>query len=406
MSAAGTPSASDVEPLVTLDARSWAQLLRALRRLDTVPEGVASLLDRPTSELSGALRRELCEAFAADVGLVGLLVADRALPATVLAALGDLQGSAGGRDAAASEPDEQGAGEHGADEQGAGEPADERAQRRAEERARELRRTLDEERRRREGAEARAATATAASEAVAVERDRLVSRVEDLERELADVRGTVEQAAARAERRSASRIGALERDLSDVRRTLEQLRQDHDRTLGELAAAREELASVRAAGQAVPTSPGGGPSGPARVPTLPDTIVEGTTEAARWLADRVGLIVVDGYNVTLLLRPGRPLEEQRRWLVERMRPLAARRADRPVVVFDGAGTSGSMRGTGGVEVRFTPEGVTADDEIVFIVAATDAPVLVVTDDVELAARVRAEGGTTVGSVHLAGIVDG
>ena len=64
-----------------------------------------------------------------------------------------------------------------------------------------------------------------------------------------------------------------------------------------------------------------------------------------------------------------------------------------------------MRDTGGVEVRFTAGGVIADDEIVFAVAATDAPVLVVTDDAELVARVRAEGGNTVGVVHLAGIVE-
>ncbi len=392
MSPADAPSGSDVESLVTLDARSWAQLLRALRRVGTVPEGVATLLDRPTSELSGAARRQLCEAVAADRALVGLLVADRTLPAAVLAALGDRQGSA-------EAPE-------GAPQGSAEAEARERADAPAGERARELRRALDEERRRREGAEARAAAAAVRSEELTDERDRLLGRVDALERDLEDVRGTVDQAAARAERRSASRIGALERDLSDARRTLESLRQDHERALAELTTTRAELASARAAAPPTEPFPAGAASGAGRLLTLPEALVEGTTEAARWLAERAGLIVVDGYNVALLLRPGRALEEQRRWLVERMRPLAARRADRPVVVFDGAGTSGSMRGTGGVEVRFTSAGTTADDEIVFIVAATDVPVLVVTDDVELAARVRAEGGTTVGSVHLPGIVDG
>jgi len=56
-------------------------------------------------------------------------------------------------------------------------------------------------------------------------------------------------------------------------------------------------------------------------------------------------------------------------------------------------------------VRFTADGTIADDEIVFAVAATDEPVLVVTDDAELRARVQAEGGNTIGVVHLPGIVD-
>ena len=89
-----------------------------------------------------------------------------------------------------------------------------------------------------------------------------------------------------------------------------------------------------------------------------------------------------------------------------MRPLVARGSAAPVVIFDGDGPAGSRRDTAGVEVRFTAAGTTADDEIVFAVAATADPVLVITDDAELRARVRAEGGNVLGTVHLLGAIDG
>jgi predicted RNA-binding protein with PIN domain len=70
-----------------------------------------------------------------------------------------------------------------------------------------------------------------------------------------------------------------------------------------------------------------------------------------------------------------------------------------VVVFDGerAGGGRPLAGTREVEVRFTHAGITADDEVVLAVEATDEPVLVVTDDRELQLRVRASGADVVGT---------
>jgi predicted RNA-binding protein with PIN domain len=383
-------AAQVVDGLVGLDARAWAQLLRALRVHPELPAVIATALERPTSDLaSGSARQELCEAIAAATTILDALRADTALPAAVHVALGAAEG-----------------GQQVTEDTGIGPGPDASASAsRASERARDLRRALEEERRRREGAEARAASAEARADAAIVERDELWARVVALEQDVAASQEAVEQAAARAERRSGSRLSTLEQELAAERRTLESLRRAHERAKVDLVALREEVEQLRARdGSRVP-APVAASAG-SRPLVLPEALDEATTDAARWIAARAGLLLVDGYNVTLTLRPSQPLEEQRRWLVERLRPLAARGGIRPVVIFDGDGATGRMRDTGGVEVRFTTGSTIADDEIVFAVAATDEPVLVVTDDVELRARVQAEGGNVVGVVHLSGIIDG
>lgn len=133
--------------------------------------------------------------------------------------------------------------------------------------------------------------------------------------------------------------------------------------------------------------------------------MHGTTEAARLLLHPGRLVLVDGYNVTLRHRDHVDLEAQRTWLVRTLATFVARVPIRPVVVFDGA--AAAARGVPparGVEVRFTPEGVIADDEIVLAVEATDEPVVVVTDDTELRARVAALGADVVPTANLLGVV--
>jgi cell division protein FtsB len=373
--------------LAGLDARVWAQLLRGVRLIAEVPEPVAGALAGSTGELaSGAPRRALCDAIAAAPSVLAALRGDDALPAAVHAAIGP------GTEVPASRPDAE-LDDERADEGGV----------RAEERSRELRRTLEEERRRREGAEARASAAEARADVSVAEAERLAGRVAALESDLAASRDEIDQAAARAERRAMARVESLERELAAERSALASLRREHDRTRAALADLQQEADALRerASSQRSPSSVAGGD----RPLVLPEGIDEGTTEAARWLASRAAVLLVDGYNAALLLRQNHPLDEQRRWLVERMRPLAARGGAAPVVIFDGAGVTGRMRDTGGVDVRFTSSGVIADDEIVFAVAATDQPVLVVTDDAELQERVRSEGGNVVGVVHLPGIID-
>ena len=381
-----------VDDLLGLDARAWAQLVRALRRRAELPEAVDEALALPSGELaSGPGRRTLCEALDGAHPLVDELREDSALPAAVHAALG------------AAAPGVDVDGDHGQGPGAVGE-GDAAAAERAEERARSLRRSLDEERRRREGAEARAAAAESRSAALTAERDGALARIGELEAELARSAEAAERSAARAERRSVSRAESLERELGAERSAHAGLRREHERVRAELDAARAEVDELRARRPVDSDRRDAGP--PDRPLEPPPELAEGTTEAARWLAANARVLIVDGYNATLTLRPDRSLEEQRRWLVERLRPLVARGLATPVVVFDGDRSSGRMSDTGGVEVRFSAAGVIADDEIVFAVAATDEPVLVVTDDVELAARVRAEGGNVVGVVHLAGIVDG
>jgi len=382
-SGGASPVAAGLEGL---DARSFAQLLRALRAMGDLPEELATPLTRPTSELTGGpVRAGLCRRLADAGTVLAALRDDDSLPAAVHAVIG---------------PPPVGATDPGPDQQAPSSDTAERATRRA----RELRRSLDEERRRREGAEARATVADARAADAEARRGGLEGRLAALERELSDAAEAVRQAAERAERRSESRIAALERELAAERSAHAALRREHDRTRAELVAAQSELVRLQAAIDRAPAPAAERTGG--RPLVVPPELGQDTTEAVRWLVDRARLLLVDGYNVSLALRSGHPLEEQRRWLVDRMRPLVARSSVDPVVIFDGDGAAGSRRDAAGVEVRFTAAGTTADDEIVFAVAATADPVLVITDDAELRERVRAEGGNVVGTVHLLGAIDG
>lgn len=371
--------------MLRLEARVWAQLVRWLKNATDLPPTVAAAVAVPAGELAtSAGRRVLCEAMAAEKDLHATMRDDVTLPAAIHQLL--IVDDEASRDVSERRPE-------------SAVPVDAQAA----DRLRELRRARDDDRRRLEGAEVRAAAAAAQSEKTRVELEHARARIDALERELAASREETRRAVARAERRSSSQVDALERDLANERSSHAAARREHDRVVAELAALQKELARVRAEQRTVPRT---SPVQHGRPLVLPPSHTGGTTAAAKWLAERAQVLLVDGYNAALLLRPDRPLEEQRRWLIERMRPLAVREVPHPVVVFDGDRSSGQSSNTGGVEVRFTTGGVLADDEIVFSVAATDAPVLVVTDDVELRERVTAEGGNVVGVVHLLGIIDG
>jgi predicted RNA-binding protein with PIN domain len=93
------------------------------------------------------------------------------------------------------------------------------------------------------------------------------------------------------------------------------------------------------------------------------------------------------------------------WLIDRFAPLVARGGHAFTIVFDGArGVPSGVHRTG-VDVHYTAAGVTADDELVFAVAATADAVLVVTDDQELRRRVLAEGADVIGGTVLVGALD-
>jgi uncharacterized protein YaiI (UPF0178 family) len=93
------------------------------------------------------------------------------------------------------------------------------------------------------------------------------------------------------------------------------------------------------------------------------------------------------------------LSDQRAWLVKLLEQAVARYGIQVTVVFDAeeALPPGSTAPSRIVWVVFASRTATADDEIVFEVeAAEDA--LVITDDRELRARVRAAGGDSVGTL--------
>ena len=379
-------SARIAQDLDALDARVWAQLLRALRRNGSLPSTFASLLALPTSELvAGANRRELSRSLSVEPSVLQALLEDPALPA---AAHRVLEASSGVDAADGSGPEE-------------GASAADAADARVAARQRELRRELVEVRRQRDGAEARAGIAEARVAEAEDVRVQLEHRIAELEVELGRIREEVTQAVARAERRSSSRIEELERTLAAERSTLDALRRGSDRERVVLENLRSELDELRARS----TSGVATQAHVTRPLVLPDALEPDTTEAARWLLDGADTLLVDGYNVSLALHAGHPLAEQRRWLLDRLRPLVARGRTEPVVVFDGDGDGSTQRDPSGVEVRFTAAGTIADDEIVFAVAATDGPVLVITDDVQLQERVRAEGGNVLGTIHLLGAID-
>jgi hypothetical protein len=397
------PPANDRQPLerlLALDARTWAHTLAAIRRhADGLAPGVgdvdsgggavlASALTAPVSELAtGPARRALSLALLGVPGLLEALRADDALPEGARIALA--------RESEAI-PDASGV-----------QQSSERAELRDGERVRALRREVDTLRRQRDGAEARAATAESRAEQARMQLQGLTAQVVALEAEVLAAAQREQQSVARAERRVVSQAGETERALAAARRQGQQSQRELDVARATIDALRRELAEVTAALAQLrlqqPAEPrSASTSGPV---LLPPQLHPDTTEAARWLLDEVDAIYVDAYNVTLNQLPGQSLEAQRRWLIDRLRPLVARGRVAVCAVFDGDRPQGSATNLTGLEVRFTGATITADDDIVFSVAASAGRRLVVTDDRELRARVSAEGANVIGGRVFIGALD-
>jgi hypothetical protein len=178
-----------------------------------------------------------------------------------------------------------------------------------------------------------------------------------------------------AQREAEDRVAALQERLAEAEveqeRAVDRERRRRD---GEVARLTAEVAALRRAEES------------RRADTrLPKGIAPGTTEAAR-AAARTGAA---GADRRLQRHPAHrddlDLEGQRTWLLQRA-PTPSRRCG---CARSSSSTASRRRGpatrTGRqqVEVRFTPAGITADDELVLAVEATDEPVVVVTDDREL-----------------------
>jgi hypothetical protein len=368
----------------------WARLLAALRDFADASASKATwvtLLDAPTSELAqGPGRRALCRQLAADEVALRAVIDEGRLPSdaelVVRAALevevdtpheADAALAHDGAATADSQPDR--------------------------DRDRELRRELESTRRQRDGAQARAQVAEQRLEEVQQELLALTAQLAEQQDADESRSDETRRAVARTERRIATKVTALEVALAEERATVERVRRQREQDRVELNEVTSEVATLRAelALLAPLAEQARREEGP-RPLRLPPTLDPLTTRGARWLLDRADEVFLDGYNITLTQRPGEELESQRRWLVDRVRALAAKDACRPTIIFDGDRPHGTVTRTAGVEVRFSGSAVTADDEIVFAVAATARPVIVVTDDRELSERVRAEGGNVLAPV--------
>lgn len=262
-----------------------------------------------------------------------------------------------------------------------GDPAE-----RLKERARSLKRERDELARQVDGANARAAAAERARDDALIELETLRAELERRTSEVAAAQDAERAAADRANRRRDREVADLQEQLRDARRALDEARRDASDAREALARAGERPAASAAAEQSVVSQ-----LLPGRPSVVPDDVTPGTTEYARALLPRGRQVIVDGYNVTRTHRADLPLAEQRDWLVGLLSAAAARHGIDVTVIFDGSDGAGiGRRRTRGIQVEFSRAGMTADDDICFVVAAVpeDEPLTVVTDDQGLRDRLR------------------
>ncbi len=255
---------------------------------------------------------------------------------------------------------------------------------RARARARELVKQRDAARRRATGLEARLEVERERSAALLAELEKMISERDELVRTLQGAAAEREQAIERATRHSETQLAALREELRVLRRAHEERRQRRQRAAARRSARHSEVERDKLDRARHPRRV----ATPGRPSRLPQGVTPGTAEAATALLNAVRCVLVDGYNVTKQHRGHLPLEQQRLWLVRLLEGFAARSGIRCRVVFDGDPlASPPAMSSRRVAVTFTTGG-SADDELVAIVAALPAhePVVVVTDDRELAAR--------------------
>ena len=134
---------------------------------------------------------------------------------------------------------------------------------------------------------------------------------------------------------------------------------------------------------------------------VPPGMMHDTPEAAAAMVRTPGaVVVIDGYNVSMLAWPDTPPAEQRDRLCDALAELHLRVRRPMVVVFDGAGIEGvpPLRRPG-LSVVFSAREQEADEVVVDQVAARppDVPVVVVSSDGWVRTRAEAEGAAVLPS---------
>jgi len=150
------------------------------------------------------------------------------------------------------------------------------------------------------------------------------------------------------------------------------------------------------------------PRSAARQPLrLPGGVIASSGEAAEFLLRSEAVVLVDGYNVAKLAWPNRSLDAQRTHLLDALENVARRFTSDITVVFDGAAVLGAHATRRRlVRVVWSPEGVIADDVIRDEVRRlpTARAVVVVTNDAEIVADVKALGANVVPSNALIAVL--
>lgn len=145
-----------------------------------------------------------------------------------------------------------------------------------------------------------------------------------------------------------------------------------------------------------------------RQPTpLPPGTFDDSVEAAGHLVRMAGVrVLVDGYNVTKSARPELTLVDQRQWLADAAVELAARTGARIELVFDGADERASapadLGRRLGVQLRFSAEGIEADDVLLDLVEKLPqgVPVVVASDDRRVREGARQRGANVLTTAQV------
>lgn len=277
----------------------------------------------------------------------------------------------------------------------------------------EMRAELAAERARRTAAEKRIGEL----EAVIAERDEAQAVSS---RRLADVEARVAELVAQQKadrRRAAEAAAALPTDAAaaEERRHVRQAVHTALHRAEELARALRELESsaladlddhVEAVAEAPHESPPLSPVERRRALSLPPGLRDDSVDAVDHLLRMPGmLLLVDGYNVSMVGWPEVPVREQRERLLAALDEKALRTGAPIEVVFDGAEVDAigvRRQGRQLLRVRFSPPGVEADDVLLDLVGQLPPrrPVTVASSDKRVRSGARAQGANLLHARQL------